>query len=291
MISSGVGARPFCRSSHSLNERPLRLTGGASGGVCLKLPIKGILRPATFIPCRIATPNILPGQLADNLKLLFVACLAFCSPPKLHDSIGRRIDDAVDLRGEFFKRTLHFAVIFVLIVNASHATDDVAKAALGNVDAHTGPAHQCSARAPKIVQPPAGYASCRRQPCQWRGQRKRMATIIAKTNAPPSMRGRLFKTSCAALLSGLTRSTATLFRRAGSVRSVFRPVWPCDIRPLRRGVRRSTAGSALARGTVAVPFTSAQSPPISCGFHRRKVYGCLGWPSRHNATCHGQSGY
>lgn len=126
-----------------LNERPLRLTGGASGGVCPKLPIKGMLRPATFIPCRIATPNILPGQLADNLKPLFVACLAFCSPPKLHDSIGRRIDDALDLRGEFFKRTLHFAVIFVLIVNASHATDDVAKAALGNVDADTGPAMFC----------------------------------------------------------------------------------------------------------------------------------------------------
>lgn len=42
---------------------------------------------------------------------------------------------------------------------------------------------------------------------------------LLKTNAPPSMRGRLFKTSCAALLSGLTRSTATLFRRAGSVQS------------------------------------------------------------------------
>lgn len=214
-----------------LNERPLRLTGGASGGVCPKLPIKGMLRPAAFIPCRIATPNMLPGQLADNFKLLFVACLAFCSPPKLHDSIGRRIDDALDLRGECFKRTLHFAAIFVLIVNASHATDDVAKAALGNVGADTGPAHQCSARAPKIVQPPAGYASCRRQPCQWRGQRKRMATIIAENKCPAVYAWQTFQNilRCFAQWPDKINRDFVSTRRERPV--VFRYLWPCDLAP------------------------------------------------------------
>ena len=49
--------------------------------------------------------------------------------------------NALDLRRQRLESVGHFVVIFVLIVNAPHAANDVTKCTLGNVGVDPCPAH------------------------------------------------------------------------------------------------------------------------------------------------------
>src|SRR5262245_5944166 len=93
-----------------------------------------------------------PNRAASLLRLL--ACASY-----RYDVIAGRIHYPVYLRCQCIEGVLHFPLVRVPIVNAAHAGDGVAEAALGDVGVDASARHQAARCPSQIMQRPILHAA------------------------------------------------------------------------------------------------------------------------------------
>src|SRR5262249_30998775 len=79
---------------------------------------------------------------------LIIACVCCRSLSQLHHLRSFATHYPLDQRRQRFKRLLLLSVIFVSVVDATNAGNDMTKASLSNIGINTSPAHQAAGCAP-----------------------------------------------------------------------------------------------------------------------------------------------
>src|SRR5262245_51957448 len=92
------------------------------------------------------------------------------TPAQRCHHVCRRIDNALNLRGERLEGMRHFGVIFVLIINGPRAAKKVTKAAFANVGGDPCLAHPRSCRSAAVVQGPACHTAGGVKNVLWQGE-------------------------------------------------------------------------------------------------------------------------